>query len=237
MAGIANMMIGAGLAGATWYAPQYPDQVAAYVPEVAQTHLIDNNAGLIVGAILVGLGVIQMLFGWMGEAAKAAKQGPRTSDEKVIDRLFLEATTAMAAADGFVADAEVEMVRSMNLRFRSVDVPASRVKSTLKRLGGDSRGLLRELKSHSRGIPEPAKEQFIQAALWISMSDLGRSEKESQLLKDVADAVDLPHVRIDAMKKSLERAAGSLVAAAAGTPSPAGEVDPLSRPLSPAERF
>ncbi len=237
MAGIANMLLGAGLAGATWMAPQ-ASEIVDRLPTWVKTSLIDNEAGLAAGAVIAGVGFVQMGLGWMGQVAKAIRRGPRATDEKVIDVLFVRAAAAMAAADGHAAEAEVEMVRAMALRFRGVPVAPSRAKAAIAAAKKDAKPLLHDLRKEAKSMPEHAKEQIVQGALWIAMADLSRDPAESKLMGDFADALALRRERLETIKASMEKAAASLVQAVAVTPAAPDEPDeaePVVRPSQVSE--
>lgn len=228
MAGIANMVIGAGAAAATWAIPKYAPQLMEQLPELLVSRALDNDAGLIAGGAVAGLGVTQMMFGWIGQGMKALQRGPRTTDEKLVDQLFVRTTAAMAVADGHASEAEIEMVRAMALRFRGVTVAPARARAAIDAAEKSTRTLLKDLHKEAGAMPEHDKEQIVQGALWISMADLARDPGETKFLVEIAEALQLPPGRLEAMKQSLERAATSLVQAAATTPA----IEPVMRPTS-----
>lgn len=210
MAGIANMVLGSGAAGVAWAAPIYAPKVLEPLPAMVHRYGLDNNAILIAGGVLVALGMTQMVLGWMGVALAALGRGHRTRDERVLDLVFLDLVAAMVAADRYVTETEIALIRAMCFKFRGVEPSVVKVKSVLRRRAASLARVLNDLRRQAKYIPEATKLQMVEAALWVSLSDVSRPEREAKVLGETADAVGLARERLAVICANVERAAEAL---------------------------
>lgn len=214
MAGIFNMALGAGAAGAAWGVPEFAPEALSYVPTLVHTYGLETNAMLYSGVALVGVGMAQMTFGWLGEAVKAAKAGPRSRTDRDLDSLFLSTVSAMVAADALVTDTEIAMVVTMCMRFRGFEPSVVRVRKRIAAMGGDVDGVLVQLRREAIAIPDAVKDQLIQAGVWVCFADLGHAKLPVRFLGQLGEALAMAPDRVSGLKTSMEQAAAGLVLAA-----------------------
>lgn len=237
MGGVFNVLLGALLAGASWFGPQYAsDDIAAVSPL-----LLDYaDAGVIAGGVIAAVGVLELVWGVItGIFSALTSRKEIVLSEEEVDNLFSRLTVAMAVADETISDHEIEIVISQNLQRRNIHLTAPDVRE----LAADPKKLrssvLKEVKRRERGLSWDAKRQMVETLEWILRSDFRVHDGEIKFVKDVANAMRLDPQRRDAIAKSVEErhhsalklaASGAAVAAPAPTPEPAPEPAPAPTP-------
>ncbi len=232
MGGVFNVLLGALLAGASWFGPrQAPDDIAAVHPLLLEY----ADAGVIAGGVVAAVGVIELIWGLITGIFRAL-MGPKdvTLSEEEVDNLFSRLTVAMAAADETISESEVEIVISQNLQRRNVQLTAPDVRELAADPKKLRKSVLRDLKRQERGLPWDAKRQMVETLEWILRSDFRVHAAELKFVEEAAAAMNLDPQRREAISKSVEdrhhtalklAASGAAVAAA-----PAPEPAPVAAP-------
>lgn len=218
MRGLVQIVFGliVGGIGAAWAGPLWAT-VSGPAEELLGAYARPAPVGLqIAGGLYVVTGLVTMVasgLSGMMASGRDAKDEQRQLD--IFHELLTGATVRMVGIDGVIAPAEMSMVSGVLEKFGQTPVADKTIRSIAEASAKDPERYLNMMRDRAGDITDEQKTHILRACLLVAMADVVLDPAEVEYLNKVAEALNVPAERLDAIKRDLTAVTAKLIGAAA----------------------
>ena len=168
-----------------------------------QTQSITDPLVMTGGSVLLALGVLLTIFGFLSSAFQefAPKTGIHRGDTAIFSHTLIRCMIAITVADNELEDREVKAVASIFKRVTGSAVGEKIIRETAEEMMKSGVDIISELRNTQGSLDKASKDRIILASLHILAADGVMDEGEEMFLEDVRDGLKVPMGRFKKIKK------------------------------------